>query len=134
MEIRTIGPFLDYWSSVRARTRKVIADIPPDKIDWSYSPHAFTLGDLARHLATIEREIVVLLPKHEIKRLRTVIQSIEIAYRIAGRIVVIAIIFFRLGAGHRVAGLDEVVPIVQAAQRISRFGAFGHGFGGSGGE
>ncbi|MEP6509254.1 MAG: DinB family protein [Gemmatimonadales bacterium] len=55
MEIRTIGPFLDYWSSVRGRTRKVIADIPPDKIDWSHSPTAFTLGDLGRHLATIER-------------------------------------------------------------------------------
>lgn len=55
MEIRTIEPFLDYWSTIRGRTRKVIADIPPGKIDWSYSPTAFTLGDLARHLATIER-------------------------------------------------------------------------------
>jgi uncharacterized damage-inducible protein DinB len=55
VEIRTIGPFLDYWSSVRGRTRKVIANIPPDKIDWTYAPGAFTLGDLGRHLATIER-------------------------------------------------------------------------------
>ena len=55
MEIRTIAPFLDYWSSVRGRTRKVIANIPADRIDWTYASGAFTLGDLARHLATIER-------------------------------------------------------------------------------
>lgn len=55
MEITTIGPFLDYWKSVRDRTRRVVAEIPPDKIDWTYAPGKFTLGDLARHLATIER-------------------------------------------------------------------------------
>lgn len=55
MEIRTIGPFLDYWSNVRERTRRVIANIPPDKVDWTYAPGAFTLGDIGRHLATIER-------------------------------------------------------------------------------
>jgi uncharacterized damage-inducible protein DinB len=55
MEIRTIGPFLDYWSSVRERTRRVVASIPPDKIDWTYKEGAFTFGDIVRHLATIER-------------------------------------------------------------------------------
>jgi uncharacterized damage-inducible protein DinB len=55
VQITTIGPFLEYWSSVRQRTRRVIADIPADKIDWTYKPGAFTLGDLGRHLATIER-------------------------------------------------------------------------------
>ncbi len=55
MEIRTISPFLEYWESFRGRTRLVVAAIPPDKIDWTHAPGKFTLGDLARHLATIER-------------------------------------------------------------------------------
>jgi uncharacterized damage-inducible protein DinB len=55
MEITTIGPFLDYWESVRNRTRLVVSGIPPDKIDWTYAEGKFTLGDLARHLVTIER-------------------------------------------------------------------------------
>ena len=55
MEIRSIGPFLDYWTSIRARTRRVAACIPPDRLEWTYRPGKFTLGDLVRHLATIER-------------------------------------------------------------------------------
>lgn len=55
MEIRTIRPFLDYWESVRGRTKRVIATIPNDKLDWSYAPGKFTFGDIIRHLATIER-------------------------------------------------------------------------------
>jgi uncharacterized damage-inducible protein DinB len=55
MEIRSIGPFLDYWASIRARTRRVVACIPPDRIEWTPDPGRFTLGDQVRHLATIER-------------------------------------------------------------------------------
>lgn len=55
MEIRTIGPFLEYWQSVRKRTKRVAACIPDDKLDWTYSPGKFTFGDIIRHLATIER-------------------------------------------------------------------------------
>lgn len=55
MEIRTVAPFLEYWKSVRGRTKRVIAVIPPDKIEWTYAPGKFTFGDLIRHLATIER-------------------------------------------------------------------------------
>jgi len=57
VEIRTIGPFLDYWKSVRGRTKRVISVIPPDKIEWTYAPGKFTFGDLIRHLATIERDM-----------------------------------------------------------------------------
>ena len=28
---------------------------PPDKLDWTYAPGKFTLGDLLRHLAVTER-------------------------------------------------------------------------------
>jgi uncharacterized damage-inducible protein DinB len=34
---------------------RVVACIPPDKINWTYREGKFTLGDLMRHLAAIER-------------------------------------------------------------------------------
>lgn len=55
MEITTIEPFLDYWKSVRGRTRRVIETIPQDRMDWSYAHGKFTFGGIIRHLATIER-------------------------------------------------------------------------------
>ncbi len=55
MEIRSVPQFLQYWDSLRSRTRRVAACIPPDKLEWTPREGAFTLGDLVRHLATIER-------------------------------------------------------------------------------
>jgi uncharacterized damage-inducible protein DinB len=55
MEIRSASQFLEYWDSVRGRTRRVVACIPPGKLEWTYRAGTFTLGDLVRHLATIER-------------------------------------------------------------------------------
>jgi len=55
MEIRTIQPFLQYLSNVRERTMRVARCVPPDKIEWTYAPGKFTLGDLLRHIATVER-------------------------------------------------------------------------------
>src|SRR3954463_8116789 len=55
MEIRSATQFLDYWDSVRGRTRRVVACIPPDKLEWTYRAGTFTPGDLVRHLATAER-------------------------------------------------------------------------------
>jgi uncharacterized damage-inducible protein DinB len=55
MEIRTIQPFLQYFESVRGRTMRVARCIPPDKLDWSYAPGKFSLGDLLRHIAVAER-------------------------------------------------------------------------------
>jgi len=55
VQIRTAGEFLDYWDSVRARTRRVVACIPPERLEWTHRDGAFTLGDLVRHLAAIER-------------------------------------------------------------------------------
>ncbi len=55
METRSIGPFLEYWRTIRGRTRRVVACIPPDRIEWSPHPGKFTFSDLVRHLATIER-------------------------------------------------------------------------------
>jgi uncharacterized damage-inducible protein DinB len=55
MEIRSVTQFLEYWRGLRQRTRRVVACIPPEQLEWTYRPGAFTLGDLVRHLATIER-------------------------------------------------------------------------------
>jgi uncharacterized damage-inducible protein DinB len=55
MEIVTINPFLEYLERVRERTLKVVRCIPPDKIEWTYREGRFTLGDLIRHLAALER-------------------------------------------------------------------------------
>jgi uncharacterized damage-inducible protein DinB len=55
MEIRTVPSFLDYYEKIRQRTLRVVRCIPADKIEWSYAPDKFTIGDLVRHLAAIER-------------------------------------------------------------------------------
>jgi uncharacterized damage-inducible protein DinB len=55
MDIRSAGQFLDYWDGIRARTRRVVTCIPPEHLEWTHRAGAFTLGDLVRHLATIER-------------------------------------------------------------------------------
>lgn len=55
MEIKSINAFLSYYERTRQATTKVIQVIPHDKINWSYMPGKFTIGDLVRHIAAIER-------------------------------------------------------------------------------
>ena len=52
-----LDEFLNHFEKVRARTRRVAACIPADKVDWSYKPGAFTLGDVVRHIGVTERYI-----------------------------------------------------------------------------
>lgn len=59
MVINSIEQFLEYWDRVRFRTRRVAVCIPPDKLEWTYAPGKFTLGDLVRHIAGIERYMFV---------------------------------------------------------------------------
>jgi len=47
--------FLEYFEKVRARTKRVIVCIPPERLEWTYKPGRFTFGDLIRHLGGIER-------------------------------------------------------------------------------
>jgi len=51
----TIDWFLEYLSKVYQRTTRVARCIPPDKLEWSFREGKFTLGDLARHIAAVER-------------------------------------------------------------------------------
>jgi uncharacterized damage-inducible protein DinB len=55
MEIHDIESFVGYFEAVRGRTLRLAACIPPDRLEWSPRPGAFSCGDLLRHLAAIER-------------------------------------------------------------------------------
>jgi len=55
MEITSVDNFLHYYRNVRERTMRVAAVIPPEKIEWAYRDGKWTLGDILRHLAAIER-------------------------------------------------------------------------------
>lgn len=57
MEIISMKQFLNYFEKTRQQTNNVIQAIPNDKLDWSYKPGKFTLGDLVRHIALIERNV-----------------------------------------------------------------------------
>ena len=50
-----ISAFLDHYEKVRGRTAKVVDCIPADRLDWTWRSGKFTLGDLVRHIAAIER-------------------------------------------------------------------------------
>jgi uncharacterized damage-inducible protein DinB len=45
----------DYFDKVRERTMRVVARVPPERVDWAIKEGKFTLGDLMRHLASAER-------------------------------------------------------------------------------
>jgi uncharacterized damage-inducible protein DinB len=55
MQIKDLTVFLDYFNKIHQRTMRVARCIPADKIDWTYREGQFTLGDLVRHIATINR-------------------------------------------------------------------------------
>ncbi len=57
MEITSVESFLPYLKNVRERTMRVARTIPPDKLEWAYAPGKFTLGDLLRHIAAVERDL-----------------------------------------------------------------------------
>ena len=47
--------FLDHYEKVRQRTLRVVRCIPAERVDWTWREGKFTLGDLVRHIAAIER-------------------------------------------------------------------------------
>src|ERR1700756_2970017 len=55
MQIQDLPTFLDYFDKIHHRTMRVARCIPADKLEWAYRDGAFTLGDLVRHIATINR-------------------------------------------------------------------------------
>lgn len=57
MQFNDIQSFLKYYARIKARTRRLFPLIPADKIEWTYRDGKFTIGDLIRHLANIERDM-----------------------------------------------------------------------------
>jgi uncharacterized damage-inducible protein DinB len=57
MEVRSAAGFCEWWEKVRGRTRRVVDLIPDDRLEWTWQAGKFTLGDLVRHLAGIERDM-----------------------------------------------------------------------------
>lgn len=55
MEITRVAPFLDYLDRVHERTRRLVACVSDDDLEWVAAPGRFTVGDTLRHLAGIER-------------------------------------------------------------------------------
>ena len=55
MEIKSIPSFLEYYQRIRERTNRIIQIIPHDKLDWTYKANKFTIADIIRHIAGIER-------------------------------------------------------------------------------
>lgn len=57
MDITDALAFADYWDNFRGRTRRVAALIPPERVEWAPAEGRWTLGDIVRHLAGIERDM-----------------------------------------------------------------------------
>ncbi len=55
MVVHNIESFLEYYERVRERTRKLVVLIPPEHLEWTYREGRFTIGELVRHIAAIER-------------------------------------------------------------------------------
>lgn len=47
--------FIDYWASVRGRTRRLLPLVPQGQLEWRPLAGRWSIGDTARHLAGIER-------------------------------------------------------------------------------
>jgi uncharacterized damage-inducible protein DinB len=57
MRIDSAAEFTDYWRGVRKRTTRVIEQIREEDLEWTYAPGRWTIGDIVRHLAGIERDM-----------------------------------------------------------------------------
>jgi uncharacterized damage-inducible protein DinB len=57
MEITSVISFIDYYGRLRERTLRILNIVPRDKMDWAYKPGKFTIADMIRHIAAIERNM-----------------------------------------------------------------------------
>ncbi|MBX2828220.1 MAG: DinB family protein [Flavobacteriaceae bacterium] len=57
MTFSNIDTFLAYYAKIKGRTRRLFQYIPPEKMEWTYQEGKFTMGDIIRHLANIERHM-----------------------------------------------------------------------------
>jgi hypothetical protein len=55
MEVHDIESFLKYFETIRERTLRVVRAVPDEKLEWRHAADVFSPGDLARHIAAVER-------------------------------------------------------------------------------
>jgi uncharacterized damage-inducible protein DinB len=55
MMISSAPEFVEYWTGFRRRTRRAVEAIPADRIEWRAAEGRWSMGDIVRHLASIER-------------------------------------------------------------------------------
>ena len=65
MKIDNINEFIDYYSKIKKRTRRLFDYIPEDKLEWTFRAGKFTIGDQIRHLANIERYMYAETVQHK---------------------------------------------------------------------
>ncbi len=59
MHIRQTQDFLPYYQKIKKRTLTVVLRIPESQLDYRPHPNKFSLGDLARHIILIERDLYI---------------------------------------------------------------------------
>jgi uncharacterized damage-inducible protein DinB len=57
MEIKNIQSFLTYYEKTREATLRLLAVVPSHQWDWTYQTGKFTIADVVRHIASIERNV-----------------------------------------------------------------------------
>ena len=55
MEVHEIDSFLKYFDTIRERTLRVVRAVPDEKLEWRHTEGVFSVGDLASHIAAVER-------------------------------------------------------------------------------
>ena len=55
--MKAIDPMLIEFEQESATTRKLLERLPNDKMDWRPHPKARTLGELANHIATVQKTV-----------------------------------------------------------------------------
>ena len=65
MNSPSIPSTLDYYSKIRKRTLKIVETIPEDRLPYQLTKGKFSLGDLSRHIALIERDLYLPCLKNE---------------------------------------------------------------------
>jgi uncharacterized damage-inducible protein DinB len=55
MDVQNIESFLAYFETIRERTLRALRAVPVDKLEWRHTEGVFSAGDLARHIAAVER-------------------------------------------------------------------------------
>lgn len=55
MELQSAESLVEYFGKVHARTERIVGCIPAERLEWTIKEGRFSLGDIVRHLAAIER-------------------------------------------------------------------------------